>query len=237
MLGTILKLVSTALSCLIFLPPLFGAAYAVLTTQPMPVFFPKDVLSKATYGATWGFWSVWQWIRPVAGLTGGAQVAAAKLTDGTIGIPVSEEDLNASATWYSQLNSMVLTVQDQATSYYTNYASSVSVDLNQSWHVTLWIVSNEGSVWLTRLDAIWCPENSTDPPTTAYMSIKAYSPLINEPLPDVQVKPYYGVVVTLDTIKLTELMLSGTEIDWSKFSMNLLQTFYKGNIQVWTIGS
>jgi hypothetical protein len=235
MFGALLKLLSTALSCLIFLPPLFGAGYAVLTTQPMPVFFPKDVLSKATYGATWGFWSVWQWIRPMAGLTGGAQVAVAKFTDGTIGIPVSDEDLNASATWYSQLNSMALTVQDQATSYYTSYANSVSVDLNQSWCVTLWIVSNDGSVWLTRLDAIWNPANSTDPPITAYMSIRAYSPA--DTLPDIQVKPHYGVVVTLDTIKLTELMLSGTEIDWGKFSGNLLQTFYKGNIQVWTIAS
>jgi hypothetical protein len=235
MFGSLLKLFGTALSCLIFLPPLFGAGYAVLTTQPMPVFFPKDVLSKATYGATWGFWSVWQWIRPMAGLTGGAQVAVAKFTDGTIGIPISEEDLNASATWYSQLNSMALTVQDQATSYYTSYANSVSVDLNQSWCVTLWIVSNDGSVWLTRLDAIWNPSNSTDPPTTAYMSIRAYSPA--DTLPDIQVKPRYGVVVTLDTIKLTELMLSGTEIDWGKFSGNLLQTFYKGNIQVWTVAS
>lgn len=235
MLGTIFKLIGTVLSCLIFLPPLSGAAYAVLTAQPMPVFFPKDVLSKATYGATWGFWSVWQWIRPVAGLTGGAQVAVAKLTDGTIGVPASIEDLNASATWYSQLNSMALTVQDQATSYYMSYANSVSVDLNQSWHVTLWIVSNEGLVWLTRLDAVWCPENSTDPPTTAYMSIKAYSP--SDTLPNIQIKPHYGVVVTLDTIKLTELMLSGTQIDWGKFSGNLLQTFYKGNIQVWTVAS
>ena len=235
MFGTFLKLFSAALSCLIFLPPLFGAAYAVLTTQPMPVFFPKDVLSKATYGATWGFWSVWQWIRPMAGLTGGAQVAVAKLTDGTIEVPINGEDLNASATWYSQLNSMVLTVEGQATSYYTNYASSVSVDLNQSWHVTLWIVSNDGSVWLTRLDAVWYPENSTEPPSVAHMSIKAYSPL--DVLPDVQVKLHYGVVVTLDTIKLTELMLSGAQIDWSKFSMNLLQTFYKGNIQAWTIDS
>jgi hypothetical protein len=235
MFGTVLKLFGTVLSCLIFLPPLFGAAYGVLTAQPMPAFFPKDVLSKATYGATWGFWSVWQWIRPVAGLTGGAQVAVAKLTDGTIGVPLSEEDLNASSTWYSQLNGMALTVQDQATSYYANYASSVSVDLNQSWHVTLWIVSNDGSAWLTRLDAVWYPENSTLPPAVAYMSVKAYSPL--DTLPDVQINPHYGVVVTLDTIKLTELMLSGTQIDWGKFSMNLLQTFYKGNIQVWTISS
>jgi len=235
MFGTFLKLFSAALSCLLFLPPLFGAGYAVLTAQPMPAFFPKDVLSKATYGATWGFWSVWQWLRPVAGLTGGAQVAVSKLTDGTIGIPVSVEDLNASAAWYSQLNSMALTVQDQSTSYYTSYARSVSVDLNQSWHVTLWIVSNDGAVWLTRLDVVWYPENSTLPPAVAYMSVKAYSS--SDTLPDVQIKPYYGVVVTLDTIKLTELMLSGTQIDWAKFSGNLLQTFYKGNIQVWTISS
>ena len=235
MFGLLLKLLSTALSCLIFLPPLFGAGYAVLTSQPMPVFFPKDMLSKLTYGATWGFWSVWQWIRPMAGLTGGAQVAVAKLTNGTIEMPASVDDLNASTTWYSQLNSMALTVQDQATSYYTNYASCVSVDLNQSWHVTLWIVSNDGSVWLTRLDAVWYPENSTDPPSVAYMSVKAYSP--SDTLPNIQIKPYYGVVVTLDTIRLTELMLSGTQIDWGKFSGNLLQTFYKGNIQVWTVAS
>jgi hypothetical protein len=198
----------------------------------MPVFFPKDILSKATYGATWGFWTVWQWIRPVAGLTGGAQVAVVKLTDGSIGIPMSEEDLNASATWYSQLNGMALTVQDQATSYYTSYANSFSVDLNQTWHVTLWIVSNDGLVWLTRLDAIWYPE-VLEPPSAAFMAIEAYSPA--DTLPDVQIVPHYGVVVTLDTIKLTELMLSGTQIDWGKFSGNLLQTFYKGNIQAWTI--
>lgn len=231
MFGTILKLIGTALSCLIFLPPLFGAGYAVLTTQPMPVFFPKDVVSKATYGATWGFWSVWQWIRPVAGLTGGAQVAVANIKNGTIGVPSTPEELNESSTWY-RLLANVVTFAGNATDLYTQYADAVSVDVNQSWHITLFIVTNDGAVWLTQLDAVWNPANDTVP---ARMDLTAYQPSDN--IPEVQVSPHYGVVVTLDTVTLAEFMLSGTQIDWGKFSGNLLQTFYKGNIQVWTIDS
>jgi len=234
MLGTILKLFGTALSCLIFLPPLFGAAYAVLTAQPMPVFFPKDVLSKATYGATWGFWSVWQWIRPVAGLTGGAQVAVAKITDGTIAVPSTPDDLNESNTWYSLLTNVV-TYAGNATDLYIQYADAFGVDVNQSWHITLFVVSDDGLVWLTRFDAVWFPENLTNPavPIPARMQLNAYSP--SDAIPDIQVTPHYGVVVTLDTVKLSEFMLTGTQIDWAKFAANTLQTFYKGNIQVWTI--
>jgi len=234
MFGTILKLISATLGCLIFLPPLFGASYAVLTTQPMPVFFPKDVLSKATYGATWGFWTVWQWIRPLTGLTGGAQVAVAKITDGTIAVPSTPDELNESSTWYGLLANVV-TYAGNATALYIQYADTVSIAVNQSWHITLFVVSNDGLVWLTRFEAVWFPQNLTDPlnPILAHMQLNAYSP--SDAIPDVQVVPHYGVVVTLDTVKLTEFMLSGTQIDWGKFSMNLLQTFYKGNIQAWMI--
>lgn len=231
MFGSILKIIGTVLSCLIFLPSLFGAGYTVLTTQPMPVFFPKDLLSKATYGATWGFWSVWQWIRPVAGLTGGAQVAVANIKAGTIEVPSTPEELNESSTWYNLLANVV-TFAGNATDLYIQYADGVSINVNQSWHITLFIVSNDGAVWLARLDAVWNPANDTIPER---MDLIAYQP--SGTIPDVQVTPHYGVVVTLDTVTLAEFMLSGTQIDWGKFSGNLLQTFYKGNIQVWTIDS
>jgi len=236
MFGTILKLISTMLSCLVFLPPLFGAGYAVLTAQPMPVFFPKDVLSKATYGATWGFWTVWQWIRPLTGLTGGAQVAVAKITDGTIAVPSTLDELNESSTWYSLLANVV-TYAGNATSLYIQYADTFSVDVNQTWHITLFVVSNDGLVWLTRFDAVWFPENLSDPlnPILAQMQLNAYSP--SDLILNSLVLPHYGVVVTLDTVTLAEFMLTGTQIDWAKFAANTLQTFYKGNIQAWTISS
>jgi len=230
----LLSTIGTILTLLILGPPLLGAAYAVLTTQPMPVFFPKDVLSKATYGATWGFWTVWQWIRPLTGLTGGAQVAVAKITDGTIAVPSTPDELNESSTWYGLLANVV-TYAGNATSLYIQYADTFSVDVNQSWHITLFVVSNDGLVWLARFDAVWLPENLTDPlnPILARMQLNAYGPsdVILDPL----VSPHYGVVVTLDTVTLAEFMLTGTQIDWAKFAANTLQTFYKGNIQAWTM--
>jgi len=229
MIGTIFKWIGIILALLIFVPPLIGATYVVFTTQLLPVFFPKDVLSKATYGATWGFWSMWQWIRPVAGLTGGAQVAVANIKAGTIAVPSTLAEVNASNTWYSLLTN-VTTYAGNATNLYIRYANTFGVDVNQSWHVTLFVVSNNGTVWLARLDAVWTSTNSTVP---ARMDLVAYQP--SNTIPNVSITPHYGVVVTLDTVTLSEFMLSGTQIDWGKFSMNLLQTFYKGNIQVWTI--
>jgi hypothetical protein len=226
MFGIGLKSISTILTLILIGPPLLGAGYTLLTAQPQPVFMPKDLAFKATYGATWGFWTFWQWVRPYAGLTGGAQTAVAKLKDSTIGIPTTTEELNESATWTGILQSIVtMADSNNASNYYLQYANSFGVDVNQTWQLTLYIVSNDGSIWLSRLDATW--QNPT-------MTLSASNPMANAPT---EVLPHYGLVITLDSVQILEFVVTGGSIDWAKLSMNTLQTFYKGNIQAWTIKS
>ena len=220
------KIISTILTIILLGPPLLGAGYAVLTSQPQPVFMPKDFMFKATYGATWGFWTFWQWVRPYAGMTGGAQEAVRNFKDSTISVPSTELELNESATWTAILDGIVSMAEAfNATGYYYEYATTFGVDINQTWHLTLYIVSNDGAVWLSRLDAIWNTQ-------THVMLLSASNP---SGQPPTEVLPHYGLVITLDTVNIYQFLTNGQDIDWAKLSMNTLQTFYKGNIQAWTI--
>jgi len=228
MFGIGLKSIGTILTLILIGPPLLGAGYTLLTAQPQPVFMPKDFMFKATYGATWGFWTFWQWIRPVAGMTGGAQVAVDKFKDSTISTPTTTEELNQSATWTTILQSIASMAESyNASSYYYEYANTFGVDVNQTWQLTLYIVSNDGLVWLSRFDAVWDSQTQT-------MLLSASSPTGQSPT---EALPHYGLVITLDSVLIYEMLVSGQNIDWAKLSMNTLQTFYKGNIQAWTINS
>lgn len=230
MLGIKLLSISTILTLLLLGPPALGAGYAILTSRPQPVFMPKDLMFKAAYGATWGFWTFWQFVRPVAGMTGGAQEALKNFEANTITAPDTEEELNQSAAMTSVLGGIVgMANAFNATSYYYEYANSFGVDLNQTWQFTLFIVTNDGSCWLARFDAVW----QTQP---LAMLLSVTSATNNSTAPN-EVTPHYGVVITIDTVNLYTWLTNGQTIDWAKVSANVMQTFYKGNVQAWTIKS
>ena len=222
LIGSLLKLLSYGLAILLIGPPLIGAAVTIMTTVPMPIFAPKDTFSKLGYGATWGFWTTWQWIRPVAGMTGGAQVAVTKLLDHTIQLPNSTDDLNASQKYLTLCQSLVTMERAYVaneTDAYISYAQTYNVDVNQTWWVTVYMVSNSGLVNLAQLDISW----------SGTLAMVAASAPMNAPT--LTITPHYGIVITQDTVDLFSFFMTSNQIDYVKLGMDTLETLYKGNVQ------
>jgi hypothetical protein len=187
----------------------------------MPIFAPKSLISKAGYGMAWGFYSFWTYVRSTVGLIGGAQKAKANILAGNIGnVTTDPEFASDGVSWNQTFLSAIQTANSfNPTSYYLQYAGNESIDTNQSWALSIFIVDDNGSVIISTFTAEWDA-------SVQNMSLSIGPPTIG-------ITPYYVCAVTLDTANVANMLVTESQIDWAKLSNYAVNTFVYGNVVMW----
>lgn len=219
-LSLVWRVISFIFFLLLVIPPLYGLGVVFLTSK-VPPFVPQDALTKLEFGFVYGYYSAFDaTLRPLLGLTGGAQIAKDSILSGTItDVSLNASDYpayeNISKYWDCTFQNMTLQTMNE---YYYQYAYSMGIDTNSSWGLNFFIVTRDGKYLLSDLYVMYTPEQSFS------VSIQGVF----------DITPKYGVIVTEDVVNTIPQIMTGTTIDYGKMALLVLSTVRNGNIVLFT---